>query len=132
VDYEGYKQLAKSESFAFDAFSEGTAASSEDGIQCVGGSTCEDQEDRRYFDFDGDGLSDCSLTDRDFNLRSFRTTAVLRWEYLPGPTLFIVWQRRQAERATVGDFELSRDLDALFAAPANDVLILKANIWLSW
>jgi hypothetical protein len=30
----------------------------------------------------------------DFNYRSFRTTNVLRWEYRPGSTLFVVWPRR--------------------------------------
>src|SRR5207244_1111961 len=29
----------------------------------------------------------------DFNYRSFRTTNVLRWEYKPGSTLFLVWQQ---------------------------------------
>src|SRR5207244_13423998 len=27
----------------------------------------------------------------DFNYKSFRTTNVLRWEYKPGSTLFVVW-----------------------------------------
>ena len=29
----------------------------------------------------------------DFNIRSFRTTNVLRWEYRPGSQLFLVWQQ---------------------------------------
>ena len=29
----------------------------------------------------------------DFNYRSFRTTNVVRWEYRPGSTLFVVWQQ---------------------------------------
>jgi hypothetical protein len=29
---------------------------------------------------------------RDFNTRSFRSNAVLRWEWRPGSTLFVVWQ----------------------------------------
>ena len=31
--------------------------------------------------------------DADFNVRSFRTTNVLRWEYKPGSALFVVWQQ---------------------------------------
>jgi len=31
--------------------------------------------------------------DPDFNVKSFRTTNVLRWEYKPGSTLFVVWQQ---------------------------------------
>jgi hypothetical protein len=32
----------------------------------------------------------------------------------------------------VGDFDVGGDVEALFGLPATDVLILKANIWLSW
>ena len=132
VEYDTYKQLLEPETFAFDRFSEGTAAGTGDELRCVGGRTCEDSRHRRYIDFDGNGVVDYAFTDRDFNLRSFRATSVLRWEYIPGSTLFLVWQRRQAEKVPVGDFDAGRDVEALFGLPATDVLILKANIWLSW
>jgi len=59
------------------------------------------------------------------------STAVLRWEYRPGSTFFLVWQHRQVERESVGNFDFSRDFNRLFGAPADDVIILKANIWLA-
>ena len=65
-------------------------------------------------------------------MRSLRSTAVLRWEYRPGSTLFFVWQHRQTDRVSLGDFDVGRDLGALFDAPSDDVLIVKANVWLSW
>ena len=86
----------------------------------------------RSVDFDGDGVSDLDFTDRDFNVRSLRSTAVLRWEYRPGSTLFFVWQHSQIDRARVGDFDFGRDAGALFGAPSNDVFIVKANVWLAW
>ncbi len=132
VDYDTYKQLSKPETFGFQPFTEGTLAGSGDDATCVGGSTCEGSDHRRYIDFDGDGGSDYEFTDKDFNLRSFRATAVLRWEYIPGSTLFLVWQRRQSAAVPTGEFDFGEDMKALFRLPANDVLILKANIWLSW
>ena len=36
----------------------------------------------------------------DFNYKSFRTTNVLRWEYRPGSTLFVVWQQGREEVRT--------------------------------
>ncbi len=83
-------------------------------------------------DFDADGAADLTFTDRDFNLRSLRSTAVLRWEYRPGSTIFVVWQHQQVDRASLGDFDVSRDFNALFGAPSDDVIIIKANVWLSW
>lgn len=35
-------------------------------------------------DPDGDGATDYTFRDRDFNVRELRTNAVLRWEYRPG------------------------------------------------
>jgi len=132
VDYESYKQLTEPGTFDFDVFSEGTVVGSGNDVGCLAGRTCEDEEHKRYIDFDGDGSSDYGFTDGDFNFRSLRATAVLRWEYRPGSTLFLVWQRRQAERTPFGHFDFRRNADALFGIPSDDVLILKANIWLSW
>jgi hypothetical protein len=56
--------------------------------------------------------------------------AVLRWEYRPGSTLFVVWQRRQSHHAFVGDLNFERDVSALFEAPADNRFIIKMNYWL--
>ncbi len=126
-DFVTYKQLAEPETYNFDVFEEGTEA----GGSCIGGRTCEDASGTRLVDFDADGAADLTFTDRDFNLRSLRSTAVLRWEYRPGSTIFVVWQHQQVDRASLGDFDVSRDFNALFGAPSDDVIIIKANVWLS-
>lgn len=136
-DYVTYKQLERPESFDFDVFREGEIEVEEGRagggpMRCVGGRTCQDAGGVRHVDFDGDGRADHSFADRDFNVRSLRATAVLRWEYRPGSRIFLVWQRRQSETAPVGDFAFGRDAGALFDVPADDVLIVKADLWWSW
>ena len=42
----------------------------------------------------------------DFNVKSFRTTNVLRWEYKPGSTLFVVWQQARENDAVPGRLPL--------------------------
>jgi len=128
-DYVRYRQLADPGTYAFVDFEPGLALAGEDGIVCAGGSICE-AGGVQYLDFDGDEAADYAFGDRDFNVRSLVGNAVLRWEYRPGSTIFLVWQRRQAGRADAGDFDLSRDLDALWAAPADDMFIVKFNYWL--
>ena len=54
----------------------------------------------------------------------------MRWEYLPGSTVYFVWQRRQAGSVPLGDFDFERDLDALLAAPSDDRFMIKVNYWL--
>ncbi len=67
----------------------------------------------------------------DFNYRSFRTTNVLRWEYRPGSTLFVVWQQGE-DSLEHGTFRFGRDLGGLFDAPARNVFLVKWAYWLNY
>ena len=129
-DYVRYKQLAAPSTFSFRNFQEGTAANVEGNVLCTGGDICRDAQGTQHVDFDGDGAPDYTFADRDFNVRSLIGNAVLRWEYRPGSTVFIVWQRQQERDDGFGDFDLGRDLDALWGAPAQNRFILKLNYWL--
>jgi hypothetical protein len=66
----------------------------------------------------------------DFNFRSLQGNAVVRWEYRPGSTLFFVWQQQRSDAEPIGDFEFSRDVSALFHAPATNVFLVKASYWI--
>ena len=67
----------------------------------------------------------------DFNIRSFRTTNVLRWEYKPGSSLFVVWQQGKFDAQDRGDFRFGRDFSGLFAAPSHNVFLVKFSYWLN-
>jgi hypothetical protein len=129
-DYTAYKQLAAPGTFDFVRFQRGQAALAGGTTDCVGGSICRGGDGRQYVDFDGDGRTDYDFSDRDFNVRSLIGNAVLRWEYRPGSTIFLVWQRQQEGDGTVGDFDFGRDVDALWGAPADNRFIVKVNYWL--
>ncbi|HEX7120051.1 MAG TPA: DUF5916 domain-containing protein, partial [Longimicrobiales bacterium] len=72
-----------------------------------------------------------NLPEQDFNLRSLRGNAVLRWEWRPGSTLYLVWQQDRRHIAPFGDFDFGRDRAALFRAEPDNVLVLKVNYWLN-
>ena len=128
-DYVRYKQLVAPETFDFDVFEEGAHELVGQDDVCRNGRTCVDLSGRRYIDFDGDGAVDYSLNDRDFNVRSLVGNVVFRWEYRPGSTLFLVWQRSQEDESRHGNFDFSRDLSALITAPAENVFMVKVNYW---
>lgn len=67
----------------------------------------------------------------DFNVRSLRGNAVLRWEWRPGSTLFVAWQQTRDAFAPVGDFDFRRDQRALWRARPDDVLVVKINYWVN-
>jgi hypothetical protein len=70
-------------------------------------------------------------SDADFNFRSFRTTNVLRWEYKPGSSLFVVWQQGRSDRGDAGGFSFGRDFGGVFSAPAHNVFLVKLSYWLN-
>jgi hypothetical protein len=72
------------------------------------------------------------VPDLDFNYRSLRGTAVLRWEWRPGSTLYLAWQQSRSDYAQgVGDFDFGRDRAALFRTRPDNVFVLKLNYWLT-
>jgi hypothetical protein len=128
-DYRTYKQLEAAETFDFDVFEEGFAVVDGDEVTCVDGRTCA-YDDERYVDFDGDGTIDFDFSDRAFNVRSLRLNAVLRWEYRPGSTLYLVWQQNRRDRVDSGSFDLGNDFSALRSIEPDNIFIVKVNYWL--
>ncbi len=92
--------------------------------------TITEEEESYTVDPDGDGPAEPFSFDKpDFNLRSLRGNAVLRWEFRPGSTLFLVWTQSRSDEAPVGDFDFGRDVRALFEADADNIFLLKINYW---
>ena len=82
-------------------------------------------------DPDGNGLAAPFTVDNpDFNFRSLRGTAVMRWEYRPGSTLFFVWTQERDGFDTFGNFDFNRDRSALFRDRPTNVFQVKATYWL--
>ncbi|MBW3570168.1 MAG: carbohydrate binding family 9 domain-containing protein [Gemmatimonadetes bacterium] len=68
----------------------------------------------------------------DFNVRQLNSNAVLRWEYRPGSTLFVVWSQGRSDFASDGRFRLGPNTADLFRAPGTNVLLIKASYWLDF
>jgi hypothetical protein len=114
--YDEYRELAKPNSFDYNVYNQGQ-------------STIEYENGRYTIHPDGpDGTSPAfTFYNPDFNLKSLRGTVVLRWEYLPGSTLYFVWTQNRADYGYPGDLNLERDLKALFTAPGDNVLLIKIS-----
>ncbi len=81
-------------------------------------------------DLNGDGTPE-SFDNPDFNVRSFHSNAVLRWEYRPGSTLFLVWAQGRDDSLDRGDFRLGRDLNGIFDVQPSNILMLKVSYWMN-
>ena len=73
------------------------------------------------------GTSTFHLRNRDFNTLSFRSNVVLRWEYLPGSTFYLVWSQNRVSDELVGEPLGARELLDTFDAPAEDIFSVKAS-----
>jgi hypothetical protein len=83
---------------------------------------------------DPDGLGPApsfQISNPDFNVRSLRGDAVLRWQYRPGSALFVVWQQQRSGAGLPGEFDVGRDVGAIFREPATNVLLVKVTYWMS-
>lgn len=80
-------------------------------------------------DLDGDGSRELELDHPDFTTASLRSNLVLRWEYRPSSTLFLVWQHGRALEAANGRFQPMATAGDLLSAPARHQLALKVSYW---
>lgn len=96
------------------------------------GTIAYDPATRAYtVDADGTGPSQpFAIGNPDFNIRSLRGNAVLRWEYRPGSALFFVWQQQRSGYAPDGDFATGRDVGAIFRTVPTNVFLIKATYWM--
>lgn len=77
-------------------------------------------------------MADISDDSYDYVRFDFNSTLLVRWEYLPGSTLYLVWTRSRPERDQNGNnLVASRDIDRLFARGADNVFLIKASYWWS-
>ncbi|MGQ0715621.1 MAG: DUF5916 domain-containing protein [Gemmatimonadaceae bacterium] len=66
----------------------------------------------------------------DFNVRALRSNAVLRWEWRPGSTLFVVWQQDRGADESSGRLVRPGDLFDALTATGNHYFAVKATFWL--
>jgi hypothetical protein len=74
-----------------------------------------------------------STDDASFNVKELHASAVMRWEYRPGSTLFVVWtQGRDEEDRDPGSFAPTRDFTNLFGARPDNTFLVKASYWINF
>ena len=76
-----------------------------------------------------DGSTDYSFGKPDFNYIQFRSNLVVRWEYIPGSELFLVWSQGSTPNAG-SDLDtplVSSLFDNVFDEKARNVLLLKCT-----
>jgi hypothetical protein len=120
-EYGGWKEFTRPRGLEKTAFGDRVTA-----LRDAGG-----RDSVYVLDADGNPATEAfTFSNPDFNFRSLRGSAVLRWEYRPGSTLFFVWQQQRSASEAFGDFSLGRDAGAVFREHPDNVFVIKASYYI--
>ncbi len=114
--YRDFKELARPRTFDFVHYGQN-------------GTTISRFDDYYEVDPDGSGQHRFEIDNPDFNFKSLRGTAVLRWEFAPGSTFFFVWTHDRSAVENQGVFNIGRDFGNLLKASSDNVFLLKLTYW---
>ncbi|MBI4417478.1 MAG: carbohydrate binding family 9 domain-containing protein [Ignavibacteriales bacterium] len=123
-DYHDFKELKAPRTFNFLKY--GTEGSSlTDLVQ---------QDGNIQYQADPDAAGPApgfSFSNPDFNITSIRGNAVLRWEYRPGSTLYLVWTRSSFGYLSDGRFNFRRAFDRMIDTQTDNIFMVKFTYWFS-
>lgn len=111
-----FGELARARSFALRTY----------GV--TGGTTIARQPGGRFAVTDGP--ASFGFTNPDFNLLSFRSNLVVRWEWSAGSTLFLIWQQNRSDLLPTGTLVSTGSLWDATSAPGDNFFALKLSYWL--
>ncbi|MFL5548633.1 MAG: DUF5916 domain-containing protein, partial [Gemmatimonadales bacterium] len=113
--YTGFKELARPRSYEFNPYPDPVDTN---------------DPDRLAIDPDGTGpAAQQEIDDPNFSLVSLRGNAVLRWEYSPGSTLFLVWTQNRSDSESIGSFSNGSALGRLASTPGDNIFLVKISYW---
>jgi hypothetical protein len=120
--YSNFKRITETDA---DRFNERFHVFNNEEITFIGA-------DNKYnIDEDLNGSVDYNITTPDFNFSQFRSNLVVRWEYSPGSTLFLVWSQGRTSSASNGRFSYGNDMKDLFNIVPHNVFLVKFSYWFS-
>lgn len=68
---------------------------------------------------------------RNFTYKALNANVVVRWEFLPGSTLFFVWTQARQGFEPFFFSKVTKDFSNTFNIPPDNVLLIKLNYWLN-
>jgi hypothetical protein len=84
--------------------------------------------DEYQVDENRDAVNDYHFDNPDYNVLDFNSNLVIRWEYRPGSTLYLVWTQQRDRYDGRGTFSFSEDSENLFSETyPHDVLLVKLS-----
>ena len=128
IQYWGQPFLAAMDYNKYKAVTDPMAEKLQDRYHLIADNEIDyDTDNSRYLvDENRDGTTDYSFDNPDNNYDQFLSNLVLRWEFMPGSTVYLVWSQTRSYSDSTGSFSLEQNLDNLYTSKKPyDVFLLK-------
>lgn len=116
-NYTNFKELVRPRSYDYQTFGQGNSTF-----------------DKTTYTADPDGPGPAPAIDignPDFNFISLRGNAVVRWEYMPGSVLYLVWTQTRSNETNTGSFQLDNSVNQLLNIQPDNIFLMKFTYWLN-
>ncbi|WP_232520937.1 DUF5916 domain-containing protein [Flagellimonas nanhaiensis] len=127
IQYWGQPFISRGRYSNFKHVTNATAGSFEDRFTQYEGSQVSFADGTYSIDENLDGAEDFSFDDPDFSFVQFRSNLVIRWEYIPGSEIFLVWSQDVSRDGDPESGLLSSLGDNVFGQKPQNIFLLKAT-----
>jgi hypothetical protein len=87
------------------------------------------QNDNYQVDENGDGVTDITIHNPDFNFYQFRSNFVFRYEYRPGSQVYFVWSNDRTNFINPGSNSVTDIHNQLSKVFPTNIFLVKFNYW---
>lgn len=84
-------------------------------------------DDEYEVDQNADGTVDCNFDNPDFIVMDFISNLVVRWEYIPGSEIYLVWTQNRSDYFDKGKYNFSNSGSDIFDISPYNVFLIKAT-----
>lgn len=127
LQYYGQPFISRGIYTNFNYVNNPIASSIDDRITLYGANQIALENGMYIVDEDANGIADYEFGDPDFSFVQFRSNLVLRWEYIPGSEIFLVWSQGLTGNANPDD-ALGRSLNRqILDRKKDNTILLKAT-----
>ena len=127
IQFYGQPFVSVGKYFDFKRITEPQAGEYRDRYHQFMDSEVNYDSDGESFDVDEnqDGMIDYSFENPNFDFLQFRSNLVIRWEYRPGSSVYLIWSQGRTDVFQTGDYSFMNGMRDLFDIPAHNVFLIK-------
>ncbi len=128
IQYWGQPFIATGEYSSFKMITDPKADELSDRYHEYTSAQISPDDDYYNIDEDTDLTTDYGFGNPDFNVDEWLSNLVVRWEFLPGSTAYLVWSQSRDFYSAAGDFEVWNNMHDLFTdKKANNIFLVKLS-----